>query len=439
MDMKMGLIQEQSLKLSMTQELKQAITLLQYSTVELASYIQELAMENPLIEIKETNHTNILTKKSTRKPMHQSKESLIENVSSRNGSLREYLRSQLVDTPLTREEKKCLHFLIDALDTNGYLKDDLEELAKSLQFSIEFAEEQLSMLQDLEPAGVGARSLQECILLQLQRCPNRHLTAEAIIANHFRIFAEKSWKDLSKKTKLTLIEIQEIHDIVKQLEPRPGLQYQEEEASYIVPDLIVREVNNSLGIYFNDEISPRINVNKQYEPLVNVPNDKELKSYISSKLQQGRWLEKSLEQRKDTMLRVMKEITIRQEDYFYNGEGFLKPLTLKDIADELEIHESTVSRTVKDKYVQTPHGLVEMKSFFSTRLDQQGNADDLSSSTVKTTIETLVQKENKAHPLSDQKIANVLKTDYGINVSRRTVAKYRDQLTIPSSALRKRY
>lgn len=439
MDMKMGLIQEQSLKLSMTQELKQAITLLQYSTVELASYIQELALENPLIEIKETNHTNVITNKSTRKPMQQRKESLIENVSRKNGSLREHLRSQLVDSPLTKEEKKCLNFLIDALDTNGYLKDDMEELAKSLQFSNEFVEEQLSVLQDLEPSGVGARSLQECILLQLRRWPIRHLTAEAIIANHFRIFAEKSWKDLSKKTKLTLTEIQEIHDFVKQLEPRPGLQYQEEEASYIVPDLIVKEVNNGLGIYFNDEISPRINVNKQYEPLVNVPNDKELKSYFSSKLQQGHWLEKSLEQRKDTMIRVMKEITVRQEDFFYNGEGFLKPLTLKDIADELEIHESTVSRTVKDKYVQTPHGLVEMKSFFSTRLDHHGNADDLSSSTVKTTIETLVQNENKAQPLSDQKIANTLKTDYGINVSRRTVAKYRDQLTIPSSALRKRY
>ncbi|WP_243388218.1 RNA polymerase factor sigma-54 [Bacillus kexueae] len=437
MNMKVGLIQEQSLKLTMTKELQQAITLLQYSTVDLVSYLQEVTLENPLIDFIDKSSTTVFYHN---KGNHtEEKENWIENVSKKGTSLHEYLRSQLCGLHFSPIERNAIEILIDAVDRNGYMKEDLSSL--SIQFHVpeEVLEKQLHVLQTLDPVGVGARDLQECLLLQLQH-RNDEMTSLAynVVKEFFHPFAQKAWKEIVKETGLTLHQVQAIHDYIQCLNPRPGIQFEEEAPTYIVPDLIIEEKQGQWMVYYNDEFLPQIRMNASYEPLMGTGSDTEIKSYVVNKMQQCKWLVKSLEQRKDTLLRVMKEIIRRQPDFFVLKNHVLKPLTLKDIADELNIHESTVSRAVKDKYVQTPFGLYELKYFFTNRV-ASSDSDDTSAANVKKVIQQLVDNENKKKPLSDQKIADVLKKDYQMTVSRRTVAKYRDQLNIPSSSLRKRY
>jgi RNA polymerase sigma-54 factor len=251
--MKIGLMQEQTLKLKMTQELQQAITLLQYSSADLLSYVQELTMENPLIEVRESYSAPFRQQRAK-----SDKQSFIENTLEDKTNLRDHLRNQLIDYSMGRKERVCLELLINALDSNGYLKDDLVELASVLNVTEEFLESKLYLLQCLDPAGIGARSLQECILIQLRRLPVRNITAETIITDHFHSFAEKSWKDLSKKININISEIQEIQYLIKTLEPRPGLKYESNESTYVTPDIIVRRSNNELQIIYNDELMPQM-------------------------------------------------------------------------------------------------------------------------------------------------------------------------------------
>ena len=430
--MKMELVQQQALKLNMTQELQQAISLLQYSSADLLSYVQELTIENPLIEVKESRQSPFRQSRSS-----SNKQSFIENTVKEKPNLRDHLLSQLIDFSLSKKDRSCLELLINALDSNGYLKDSLDDLSQVMNVHEEILESKLYFLQSLEPAGIGARSLQECILLQLRRMPIRNELAEAIISDHFRLFAEKSWKELAKTLKIKIHQIQEIHEVIKQLEPRPGLKYGVDESTYVTPDITIKEVNGSWNIIYNDELIPQLIVNNPMEASGSFPIDKEAKTYYAKNMTQGRWLQRAIEQRKETMINVMSEIVRKQSDFLTKGKSSLKPLTLKDIADTLDIHESTVSRTVKDKFVQTPHGLMNMKSFFSTKLsDDQG---DVSASSVKLKLKEIIDSENKKKPMSDQKIANELKTLYDIGISRRTVTKYREQLNIPTSSIRKEY
>lgn len=425
--MKMELVQQQALKLNMTQELQQAISLLQYSSAELLSYVQELTIENPLIEVKESKQSPFRQTRSS-----SNKQSFIENTVKEETNLCDHLRHQLIDFSLTKQNRACLELLINALDSNGYLKDSLEDLAQVMNVNEEVLESKLYFLQSLDPAGIGARSLQECILLQLRRLPTRNELAETIISEHFRLFAEKSWKELAKILKIKISQIQEIHEVIKQLEPRPGLKYGIDDSSYVTPDMTIKKDNGAWHIIYNDELIPQLIVHSPMES-----TDKEAKSYYAKNVTQGKWLLRAIEQRKETMINVMKEILKRQDDFFTKGKSFLKPLTLKDIADALDIHESTVSRTVKDKFVLTPHGLMNMKSFFSTKLSEgQG---DVSAASVKLKLKEVIDSEDKKKPMSDQKIANTLKTLYDIGISRRTVTKYREQLNIPTSSIRKEY
>ena len=430
--MKMDLVQQQGLKLNMTQELQQAISLLQYSSADLLSYVRELTLENPLIEVKESRQSPFQQSRSS-----SNKQSFIENTVKEKTNLRDHLRHQLIDFSLSKQDRACLELLINALDSNGYIKDSLEDLAIIMNVDEEVLESKLYFLQSLEPAGIGARTLQECILLQLRRLKIRNQLAETIISDHFRLFAEKSWKELSKILKINMTQIQEIHEIIKQLEPRPGLKYGVDESTYVTPDMMIKEVNGTWHILYNDKIIPQLMVHDPSVASGSFPIDKETKSYYAKNVTQGKWLVRAIEQRKETMMNVMNEILKKQSEFLTKGKSALKPLTLKDIADTLDIHESTVSRTVKDKFVQTPHGLMNMKSFFSTKLSE--DQGDVSASSVKLKLKEVVDSENKNKPLSDQKIANTLKTLYDIDISRRTVTKYREQLNIPTSSIRKEY
>lgn len=430
--MRIELVQQQTLKLNMTQELQQAISLLQYSSDDLLSYVQELTMENPLIEVRENDHSPF-----RQKPSSSTKQSFIENTLREKTSLREHLRQQLIDFSLNKNDRACLDLLIQAIDSNGYVKDSLTDLASVLGVSEELLESKLYFLQSLEPAGIGARSLQECILLQLRRLPIRNELAEIMISEHFRPFAEKSWKELSKKLNVKISKIQEIHDLVKQLEPRPGLKYESDDCTYVKPDMTIKQINGDWRILYNNELIPQLLISEPIECSGPFSLDEEAQNYYSKKLTQGKWLQRAIEQRKETMINVMKVIIQKQQEYFIHGKSHLRPLTLKEVADILNIHESTVSRTVKDKFIQTPHGLVMMKTFFTNKLAEDNG--DISSASVKMKLKKLIDSENKKKPLSDQKIANELKTLYDIGISRRTVTKYREQLNIPTSAIRKEY
>ncbi|MDL5610633.1 MULTISPECIES: RNA polymerase factor sigma-54 [Bacillus] len=435
MDMKLQ--QVQVLKPQLTQELRQAITLLGYHSAELAEYIDELSLENPLIERKETDTPPLSYHKTNKNRISRQEAGL--QLSNPQKTLQDVLKQQSLDMNLSNTEKKIFNYLIHSLDSNGYLEEDVEEAARRLSVSAEEAEAVLRKLQSLEPAGIGARSLQECILLQLQRLPNRNEQAELLVSEHFDVFAQKNWKALSKETGIPLHAIQDISDKIAALHPRPGLLFASpEQDMYIEPDIFIIVKNGQITAELNSRSFPEIELHPQYRPLLSSGACQDTVSYLSTKYQEWRWLSRALRQRKQTITRIVNELTARQKDFFLKGRSAMKPLTLREVADCLGLHESTISRAIKGKTIQTPYGLVEMKMFFTGKAEASGDGDT-SNYAVKTHLQALIQQEDKTKPLSDQKLADLLYEQHRIQISRRTVAKYRDQLNIPSSAARKRY
>ncbi|QQF63516.1 RNA polymerase factor sigma-54 [Bacillus mojavensis] len=435
MDMKLQ--QVQVLKPQLTQELRQAITLLGYHSAELAEYIDELSLENPLIERKETDTPPLSYHKTSKNRISRQEAGL--QLSNPQKTLQDVLKQQSLDMNLSNTEKKIFNYLIHSLDSNGYLEEDVEEAARRLSVSAEEAEAVLRKLQSLEPAGIGARSLQECILLQLQRLPNRNEQAELLVSEHFDVFAQKNWKALSKETGIPLYAIQDISDKIAALHPRPGLLFASpEQDMYIEPDIFIIVKNGQITAELNSRSFPEIELHPQYRPLLSSGACQDTVSYLSTKYQEWRWLSRALRQRKQTITRIVNELTARQKDFFLKGRSAMKPLTLREVADCLGLHESTISRAIKGKTIQTPYGLVEMKMFFTGKAEASGDGDT-SNYAVKTHLQALIQQEDKTKPLSDQKLADLLYEQHRIQISRRTVAKYRDQLNIPSSAARKRY
>ncbi|MDY7432221.1 RNA polymerase factor sigma-54 [Bacillus sp. V26] len=435
MDMKLQ--QVQVLKPQLTQELRQAITLLGYHSAELAEYIDELSLENPLIERKETDTPPLSYHKTNKNRISRQEAGL--QLSNPQKTLQDVLKQQSLDMNLSNTEKKIFNYLIHSLDSNGYLEEDVEEAARRLSVSAEEAEAVLRKLQSLEPAGIGARSLQECILLQLQRLPNRNEQAELLVSEHFDVFAQKNWKALSKETGIPLHAIQDISDKIAALHPRPGLLFASpEQDMYIEPDIFIIVKNGQITAELNSRSFPEIELHPQYRPLLSSGACQDTVSYLSTKYQEWRWLSRALRQRKQTITRIVNELTARQKDFFLKGRSAMKPLTLREVADCLGLHESTISRAIKGKTIQTPYGLFEMKMFFSGKAEASGDGDT-SNYAVKTHLQALIQQEDKTKPLSDQKLADLLYEQHRIQISRRTVAKYRDQLNIPSSAARKRY
>ncbi|MEG7334976.1 RNA polymerase factor sigma-54 [Bacillus sp. 0102A] len=435
MDMKLQ--QVQVLKPQLTQELRQAITLLGYHSAELAEYIDELSLENPLIERKETDTPPLSYHKTNKNRMNPQEAGL--QLSDPQKTLQDVLKQQSLDMNLTNSEKKIFNYLIHSLDSNGYLEEEVEEAARRLSVSAKEAEAVLAKLQSLEPAGIGARSLQECILLQLQRLPDRNEQAEMLVSAHFDAFAQKNWKALSKETGIPLHTIQDISDDIAALHPRPGLLFaRPEQDMYIEPDIFISVKSGHIAAELNTRSFPEIELHSQYRPLLSSGSCQDTASYLSAKYQEWRWLSRALRQRKQTITRIVNELITRQREFFLKGRSAMKPLTLREIADCLSLHESTVSRAIKGKTLQTPYGLFEMKLFFSAKAEASGDGD-ASNYAVKTHLEDLINQEDKTKPFSDQKIADLLYEQHGIQISRRTVAKYRDQMSIPSSAARKRY
>jgi RNA polymerase sigma-54 factor len=430
------LLQEQRLKLSLTKELTQAIELLQYSAVELQSFLYEQSLENPFLEIRDYR-----LKRNFRNLSDKEKQQWIENMSTYSETLSSYLTAQLPALSLSEHEERIVHYMIACLDEDGYLRVNIEEIAERFAISKQEAEKALQIIQSLEPAGVGARNLQECLYLQLKRLPYRDEFAEQIIQHHFSLFVEKAWKTLAKQLGVDIASLQRVWDLIRTLEPRPGIHYTKERPHFIVPDIIVqRSKEGDWRIFYNEDVHPELIWNRVYEQKISSCQDGQVHAFVKDKYRQFLWLAKSLEQRKQTLLNIMHVIVDKQKQCFETGFAALKPLTMREVAEELGIHESTVSRAVKNKYVQTPFGTVELRRFFSSAVSSVYMDEDAASSVkVKMFIKQLIEQENKQQPLSDQKLADLLHEQYGVVISRRTVAKYREQLHIPSSAKRKQY
>ncbi len=420
--MEMQLTQKQELKIALTKELVQAIELLQYSTLELQSLLHEQALENPFIELKER-------KRNERTDSMR----YIENVSVFNHSLASHLHAQLVGMRLCNEQKKALDYLIASLDESGYLHTTVAEAARHLQLEETIVCEALHLLRSLEPAGVGAENLPHCLYLQLIRLPQRDELAETIVMEHFEPFVNKKWKKIKTILRVELADLQRVWELIRTLHPRPGSLYNDGQLTYIVPDVIVSYDHGVWTVTINEEMIPTVVWNEAYERKVHT-DDPSVQTYIEEKRRQFQWIQRCLAQRSTTIEQIAWQLLDKQRDYFEKGPLYIKPLTLRDIAKELHIHESTVSRAVKQKYMQTPHGLIDMRRFFTSGVDEHASQEK-----VKGLIAELIKQENGQKPLSDQKIADLLEERYNICVARRTVAKYREQLCIPPASKRKQY
>ncbi len=442
MNLQTGLWQQQTLKLTMTQELTQAIALLQYNAQELSEFLENKALENPLLQIESRNVQAMDPRsdrtKSVRKNVEKDKQNWIEQIGKKEIFLDEYLISQLNFEIVNSKSKKVIDYVIDSIDENGYFRAELGEVAARLHVTEEEVNESLEIIQGLEPAGIGARNLQECLLLQLKRLEKRNEIAEEIVKHYFSAFADKKWKDIAKQLGVKLADIQEVFDFIQTLNPRPASAFQNEKSSYIVPDVLIKWDGNSFVISVFDEVLPKVSFNKEYYQKFSSSKDKQVNRFIQENYQDYQWIARSLEQRRETLTKVSLKIVEKQPEFFKQGPANLRPLTMKEIADELDIHESTVSRTVREKYAQTPFGTFELRSFFSSTIKTTSD-ENTSSTQVKNIISKLIAEENKQKPLSDQEIVQLLKEQEEMVVSRRTIAKYRDQLGIPSSSKRKRY
>ena len=423
----------------MTQELSQAIALLQYSAQELTTFLEDKVLENPLMQLESgtVKPMNPLIDRNRRK--HQKEEkNWIEQIAEKPFSLEEHLLSQLKITNLSTDQLKVIRHLILHLDENGYFTGELNEIAESLLVEEELVEECLAVIQTLEPAGIGARNLQECLLMQLYyQNPNNEL-AQTIITNHFVPFAEKKWRQISKELQVSLKEIQDLFDQVQLLNPKPGAFLREETSSYIIPDAIVERTTDGLEVRMFDDSLPRISFNESYFKKFK-DQDQQVSKFLQDKVQDYQWILKAIEQRRETLTRVIAKIVEKQTVCLLKGMKYLEPMTMKEIATELDIHESTVSRAVREKYIQTPLGTFPLKSFFTSTIQTIADDESTSSTQVKNEISNLIEQENKEKPLSDQDIVGLLKENNGIVVSRRTIAKYREQLGIQSSSKRKRF
>ncbi len=432
--MEMNLMQKQSLKLAMTQELRQAITMLQFNAQELTDFLFEQSLENPLIEV-ETPYNDYTSSKI--KQQTTSSGQGMELYTRRTETLQEELVSQLNELKIDNEEYKIIKYLIYNLDKNGFLMESDEELIHELNISFVQLQICIETLQRFEPSGVGARSVKECLLIQLNGLEVDTTTAKQVIKDYFDLFVNKNWKEIAKKLKISLPDLQREIDLILTLQPRPGLNYFQDQVNYVAPDLTVEKIGGEFVVLINDKIMPRLKVLNEYSSILNGQHEKEVSTYLKDKNTQVNWLMKSLEERKSTMLAVMNCILRKQIAFFEKGPANLKTLTLKEIAEELSLHESTISRTCKNKYVQTPFGLYEMKKFFHQGVSVDG--EELASTSVQVFIKQLVDEENKEKPLSDQKLVELLAEKHGVEISRRTVAKYRDILRIPGSSKRKRF
>ena len=431
--------QQQTQKLAMTQELQQSIQMLQYNTDELLLFLENKALENPLMEVDiQTDDFIDNNRNKGTKNYDGSELEWLEQLPDNSLSLFEHLINQVHLNYRDTYLRQLVLYLIEFIDLNGYLSASLEEIQASTEATDIQMLDALTLLQMLEPVGVGARSLKECLMLQIEKDQTAPNLAYIIVEEYFEELANRKWAVIQKAYNIELYDVQEVFDYIKKLRPYPGAGFRNENDSYIIPDVIVRVKPDSLEVLSTKSSTPKLIFQQKYYDKMSREDDKEVQTFLKTRKNEFDWLNKGILQRGNTILRVAEEIVRRQTPFFYDATRPLAPLQLKEIAKELNIHESTVSRSVNGKYLQTDFGMFELRSFFTVGISQGSTGEDVSTNLIKKEIEHLVENENKAKPLSDQKIVELLLLKE-MKISRRTVAKYRDELDIPPSSKRKRY
>ncbi len=466
----------------MTPSLQQAIKLLQLSKLELQEVLNQELLENPLLEetaeeVKteeaeaETSDQKTEAEEEAKKVETKEKdkerdsfdeidydayfqdyieygynprmgeeheEFPIENTLTRPPNLTDHLTWQLMMSDASPRIKEIGVFIIGNIDEDGYLRATDEEIMASAQYSAEEVNQALHAIQSLDPIGVGARDLRECLLLQLEFLEVDNPLVETIIRDHWEMFMQRHFVQLAKVLGIDMKTLESIVEVIKHLDPKPGRKYSNERAIYVEPDVYVHKVSDQYVIVLNEDGMPKLRINGSYRAMLNSMDSKqdgETVNYIKDKIRSAVWLIKSLDQRQRTIYKVAESIVKHQREFLEKGIDYLRPLVLRDVADDIQMHESTVSRVVSNKYMHTPRGLFLMKYFFHSGIDSD-TGEDISSLTVKKKIQGYIEGEDPRKPLSDSKIMKIL-NDEGINIARRTVAKYRDELNIPSSTDRK--
>ena len=473
--MKPALQLRQSQQLTLTPQLQQSIRLLQLSTLEVTQEVERLLDENPLLEREDDDaelpyaHGDAATTAVTESTaaneespqssdVDWSKEDWNESSFSSAGpsdddeethsevvadtpSLREHLIWQLNMSQLDERDRNIIGLLIDALDDNGYLAQPLEEivelLPQELDISLDDLETALVQLQNLGNPGIGARTLGECLALQLkalpQDTPGREV-ALGIVTQHLGLLAARDFVKLKKALHCDDAALRTAQDLIVHLKPKPGAEFQQRAADYVVPDVVVERHKGSWRARLNNEAMPRLRVNQMYANILQQRGEKNAQQ-LAGQLQEARWFIKNLQQRFDTILRVSQAIVERQRHFFEYGEIAMRPLVLREIADELELHESTISRVTTQKFMLTPRGIYELKYFFGSGIATEAGGT-CSSTAIRALIKQLVGQEDAQHPLSDSRMSEILALQ-GILVARRTVAKYRELMHILPVNLRK--
>ncbi len=478
--MKVGLQQSVKLgqELRINPRLYQAMDLLYMPLLDLQQHLKQELVANPFLELVEPTEDGMEGDQENEKTEDENEvdwEDILLDGFETGGRREEYeereyyeptavatrdlydhLRDQIALLRLDPRQVIIAEEIIGNIDDAGFLTCELEAIVGSLNaflqsddakiagfadeapLTIEEAEAVLGIIQSLDPAGIGARDLRECLLLQLRDRDMGNTLVYDIVDKHFDRLVNHRWAEISKELGVSPQEVQAAADEISKLDPKPGLQYSAGEGNYIIADLVVEKVDSDYIVFHNDTALPRLRLSRSYRE---VARDKakfkgENKEFISNKLNNANWMLQAIEQRRQTMLKVMNFIVDRQRDFFEEGIEHLKPLTLREVAEVINMHESTVSRVTNQKYVQTPRGVFPLKFFFSSGLSTD-SGEDVSARGIKARIQKLVGEEDTKKPLTDQTIVDILKRE-GINIARRTVAKYRDQLGILSARMRKR-
>ena len=438
----------QSQKLVMTTTLKQSLAILNMSKLEVEEEIKKESEENPLLEVERTSEINWeeyikdieKSIKVDRNEINYNPDNDIdlENMVKYSSNIYEHLYLQISLYKLSNEEMKVCKYIIDSLDEDGYLRSDENEIINILKIGKDTFEDCLLNIQQLEPSGVGARDLSECLIIQMQNLGLHNEILEEIVSKDLNLIASNKYKEISKKYNMSLQKCVNLISIIKTLDPKPGRSCCIEKSVYVQPDVIVEKIDDEFVVYSNANDMCKIKINNFYkEILKNSESDDDAKDFIKEKLNSATGLIKNIQSRKTTVLRIAEEIIKLQEEFFKKGSKYIRPMRMKDIAEKLDFHESTISRGVNGKYMLTPFGMFEFRYFFSSSLDTK---DEMcaSSISIKKIIQDKIKNENKKTPLSDDQIAKCLKED-GVNVARRTIAKYREELGILSSSKRKQY
>ena len=467
--MKPALQLSMSQQLTLTPQLQQAIRLLQLSNLDLSQEIQELLDSNSMLEINEEQDESQTTPELHEETASQSAtESLADRIgatpsSQKSGtgtdtldfdrvlahraSLRDHLQQQINLTTFSATEKDIANALVDAINQQGLLCCDLSEIKDCLNetlpedqaISLTEIETVLCHIQHLDSIGVGARDLQECLLIQLQELSSTtpwRQEAINLIREHYSILGKCDYKQLMQVTKLERHDIDEILNLVRRLNPRPDYQIDNMQTQYIVPDVLVHRFKGQWHIELNQSNLPSLCINQNYSKLLSSTHTEDNK-FVRTQLQEARWFLKSLKSRNETLLKVAKYIFEFQHAFLDEGPQAMKPLVLNQVAQAVELHESTISRVTTEKYVETPFGVFELKYFFSSLVGKD-SGQEFSSTAIRSLLKNLIHDENPQKPLNDNKLADLLKQQ-GIPIARRTVAKYREALNIPPSNERKSF